>query len=77
MPSSAARRTRPGSLSTLHRETPGSEPIGSSQFSPSQTNKGQMKSLGWSRCSASMSRIHGAIRPRRMRKEGKEDMGAL
>ena len=31
MPSSAASRARPASWSTLHRLTPGSEPIGSSQ----------------------------------------------
>jgi len=46
MPASAARRARPASLSTLQRETPGSEPIGSSWLSPSHTNKGQMKSDG-------------------------------
>ena len=39
-------RARAGSRSTLQRETPGSEPIGSSQSDPSQTNSGQMKSLG-------------------------------
>jgi hypothetical protein len=32
---------------------------------------GQMKSLGWSRFSASMDRIHGLERPRRIRMAGK------
>jgi hypothetical protein len=54
--------------STLQRLTPGSDPIGSSQPAPSQMNKGQMKSLGCSRFSASIARIHGLDRPRRMRR---------
>ena len=37
---------------------------------PSQTNNGQMRSLGCKRCSASMSRIHGLDRPRRIRSAG-------
>ena len=54
--------------STLQRLTPGSEPIGSAQLRPSQMNKGQMKSDGCSRFSASIARIHGLERPRRMRR---------
>ena len=52
----------------LQRLTPGSEAIGSSQSRPSHTNKGQMKSDGCSRFSASMARIHALDRPRRMRR---------
>jgi porphobilinogen synthase len=48
----------------------GREPIGCSQSSPSHTNSGQMRSLECSRCSASISRIHGLERPRRMRRAG-------
>ena len=72
MPSPAASLALPASRSTLHRLTPGSAPIGSSQSRPSQTNKGQMKSLGCSRLSASIERIHALERPRRMRREGNE-----
>jgi hypothetical protein len=60
----------------LFPNTPGNAPIGSSWAAPSHTNKGQMKSLGWRRCSASMARIHGLTRPRRMRKAGKLVMRA-
>ena len=35
-------------------------------------NSGQMRSDGWSRCSASISRIQRALRPRLIRMAGKE-----
>ena len=61
----------------LQRLTPGSEPIGSSQSRPSQTNSGQMKSLGCSRFSASIARIHGLDAAAAHAKAGKEaDMAA-
>ena len=74
MPRSRASRALAARRSTLHRRTPDSAAIGSSQLSPSQMNKGQMRSEAWSRCSASMSRIHGAERARRMRVAGNDEL---
>jgi hypothetical protein len=68
IPSAAASLAFAAIRSTLQRLTPGNEPIGSAQSRPSQMNKGQMKSLGCSRFSASIARIHGDERPRRMRR---------
>ena len=67
MPRSAASRALAAIRSTLQRLTPGSAPTGSSQSRPSQTNKGQMKSDGCSRFSATIARIHGLERLLRMR----------
>ena len=68
MPRSAASRALAASRSTLQRRRREASRSAPRNPEPSQMNSGQMKSLGCSRCSASIARIAGDERPRRMRR---------
>ena len=70
MPSSkSARASRTRSL-RLSRKTPGMDAIGVGAAVPSWTNKGAMKSDGWSRTSCTISRMAAPRRNRRARRAG-------
>ncbi|CEJ85999.1 hypothetical protein HYPGJ_30164 [Hyphomicrobium sp. GJ21] len=60
--------------STLRRSTPGIDVTGTRLSFPSMTNIGQMRSLGERRCSATSSRVQGALRLRRIRVAGKRPL---
>ena len=70
MPAACASLARSTIRSTDQRETPGSDPIGSSTPCPSVTNRGQMKSLGVRRFSACIARLQAEARVRRKRSAG-------